>query len=237
MHGFTDRRKVSASLPCKFVWALMASGLMALSTATAAELLTFDVHFCVITSNKAAHAKATLAQLNKEVDILNQYFVSESRAPLVRFRFKSAHFWHDVAALDCALVKMGDTKLSTGYLQAFNQCQHPQVRDPNAINFYVYDETPGVNSHGRRNSNRPFVMVDWARLNHAEQSAEEHEMGHAFGLGHMCVPGARGNTPTNIMASHEDCQGSGGLRNIGFNAVQVSNILHYASLIHKRLKQ
>ncbi len=93
----------------------------------------------------------------------------------------------------------------------FNACD-----DPRAINVYVYDsyaERGGfadVTSHGRRNSNRPYLLLDWERLGHKVQGAEEHEMGHAFGLEHVCAPGAKPKTSTNIMASADCGLGSGG---------------------------
>jgi hypothetical protein len=62
-------------------------------------------------------------------------------------------------------------------------------------------------------------------------------MGHAFGLGHECVPGARRTTSTNIMASADCGKGSGGLRDIGFNATQVKIILDYASKIKNQLEK
>jgi len=90
--------------------------------------------------------------------------------------------------------------------------------------------------HGRRNSGRPFVFLDWQRLNHGDQAAEEHEMGHAFGLEHICVPGATRQTPTNIMASADCGKGSGGLRNLGFNEQQTATILRYGQQIRDRLR-
>ena len=206
-----------------------------LSTARAGEILVYDLHFCIITANPTAHARATAEQLKKEVEILNQYFRSESRDRLVYFRFKSASGWNEVKHLGCPLVSWGDVQTADDYAQLFNECTHPQVRDPNAINFYVYDEGGGINSRGRRNSNRPLVLLDWARLNHTTQSPEEHEMGHAFGLLHVCVPGATIQTPTNIMASTENCEGSGGLRTIGFNQEQLAIIFNYAPLIQERI--
>jgi hypothetical protein len=209
---------------------------------SASSLPVFDIHFCVITKNPEAHAVATLEQLKKEVDILNTYFITEKRESIVRFRFKSAHFYKDVADLKCGFVEIGDGGVpydSDGWARRFNECPHPQVRDPQAINFYVYDSY-GANgaadqtSHGKRNSNRPYVLIDWQRLNHTTQSAEEHEMGHAFGLEHVQVPGATMRTHTNIMASVH-AGGSGGLKDIGFNSEQVATIMQHAAITHKKL--
>jgi hypothetical protein len=209
---------------------------------SASALPVFDVHFCVITKNKKAHAVATLEQLKKEVDILNKYFVTEKREPIVTFRFKSAHFYEDVADLGCGFVELGDGEVpydTNGWADRFNECPHPQVRDPNAINFYVYDSygsngAADKTSHGKRNSNRPYVLIDWERLDHRIQSPEEHEMGHAFGLGHVHVDGATGRTSTNIMASVH-AGGSGGLKDIGFNSEQVATIMHHAVITYQRL--
>jgi hypothetical protein len=201
------------------------------------ELLTFDVHFCIITSNTNAHARASLAQMRREVEILNTFFVREDRKPLVSFRFKSAHFWDDIRSLNCPFVCWGDVQTTNDYAVLFNECTHTQVKDANAINFYIYDEVGGINCHGRRNSNRPLVLIDKERLDHRVQSPEEHEMGHAFGLSHVCTPGAKISDPTNIMSSAGDCSGSGGLRNIGFDNQQTQTILYYAALIHQRLVQ
>ncbi|MBD0057815.1 metalloprotease, partial [Acinetobacter radioresistens] len=52
-----------------------------------------------------------------------------------------------------------------------------------------------------------------------------HEMGHVFGLKHVCAPKATKRTPTNIMTSAECKLGSGGLRNLGFTPVQLQTIL------------
>ncbi len=53
-------------------------------------------------------------------------------------------------------------------------------------------------------------------------------MGHAFGLGHIAVPGAKMNSPTNIMASRQYGFGSGGKRNIGFTEAQKAIIIYHA---------
>ena len=211
----------------------------------ASELLSFDVHFVVLTRNSDAHRIATVEQLRREVDILNQFFVTERRQPLVRFRFKSAVTYDEARDSTCALRDVGDQArpLDTDHVtKLFNACDDPRIRDGSAINFYVYDAyAPGpgfrdTTGHGRRNGNRPFVFLDWQRLNHGDQAAEEHEMGHAFGLGHDCVPGATRKTSTNIMASADCGKGSGGLRNLGFNEQQEVNILQYARQISQRLQ-
>ncbi len=137
--------------------------------ATESPVPVFDIHFCVITRNPGTHRAATLEQLKKEVDILNSFFVTESRQPIVRFRFKSAHLYQEVADLKCGFVELGDGAVpydTDDWARRFNECPHPQVRNPQAINFYVYDcyGTNGAadqTSHGKRNSNRPYVLIDW----------------------------------------------------------------------------
>jgi hypothetical protein len=129
-----------------------------------------------------------------------------------------------------------------GYAQVFNQCDHTKVRDPYAINFYVYDSfSPTVGykdqtCHGKRNSNRPYMLIDFERLNHRDQSPEEHEMGHAFGLDHVGVPGAAKKDSTNIMTSAGLGFGSGGRRNRGFTVAQTAIILYHAERTLARLK-
>lgn len=224
---------------------LLSAAVAATATAAAEELPTFDIHFVVLTNNAGAQQVTTLGQLRREVDVLNEFFVTATREPLVRFRFKSATLFPETRRSDCKLKDLGDVQgpLDTGRAaQLFNACDDPHIRDPRAINFYVYDAYAhgsgfkDATGHGRRNSGRPFVFLDWQRLNHGEQAAEEHEMGHAFGLVHICAPGATRQTPTNIMASADCGKGSGGLRNLGFNEQQTTTILRYAQQIRDRLR-
>jgi len=203
-----------------------------------------DLHFCVITGNPDAQDKASIAQLKKEVDILNNTFVTLAGEPIVRFRFKSASLYNEIRNLGSPFVALGDSKepySSNGYAKLFNKCQHRRVRDPFAINFYVYDSYnpkygfQDKTSHGKRNSNRPYVLIDWQRLNNNIQNPEPHEMGHAFGLYHVAVPGSISTTPTNIMCSAGLRFGSGGLRNLGFTEAQTAIIRYHAKRTLSRL--
>lgn len=206
-------------------------------------LLSFPLHFCVLTSNPAAHRVATLQQCRKECEILNDTFRTLAGAPLVRFELKGFSPFDTVKAGGSELLAYGDTATfsSDQVARAFNACADPRVRDPKAINVYIYDSRSAkagsgdLTSHGKRNSNRPYVFLDWERLNGRIQNAEAHEMGHAFGLEHVGAPGAGATTSTNIMTSAGVGFGSGGLRDLGFTPAQSALIRYHAGRTYARL--
>lgn len=203
----------------------------------------FPLHFCVLTRNPAAR-KATREQCLKEVELLNAGFRQADGQPLVKFRLESFSAYSDIQASTSPLLEFGDSKnpySSANVVRAFNATNDPAVRNPRAINVYIFDSySPRVQfadktSHGTRNSNRPYVLLDWERLDGDIQNPLPHEMGHAFGLGHVGVPGARGDTSTNIMASSGESFGSGGKRDLGFTESQAALILYHAQRTSSRL--
>lgn len=222
---------------------LLCSGLTGCGSAVKDDT-PFDVHFITLTENPEAQVE--LDQLRGEVDILNRYFRSKNGSSLPRFRFKGAVYARDVRDTSCKdLVNLGgaaEAYRGSRWSRLINECHDDRFRDPGAINFYIYDswsEKHGFDdtvSHGRFNDGNPYVLIDWERLGHTDQSPEEHEMGHAFGLKHICVEGAKRYSDTNIMASAECGKGSGGKRNVGFDASQVDRIWKSANAIRKNFK-
>lgn len=205
---------------------------------------TFPLHFCVLTRNPAAHAAATREQCEQEVEILNAGFRDLNGEPLASFVLKGYSTWEDVRQSDSEFLEWGDAMQpynSGKVVQAFNACTDPRVRDRNAINIYIYDsynERAGYGdptSHGTRNSNRPYLLLDWERLGGESQSAEVHEMGHCFGLWHVGVPGAGGSSSTNIMASAAEGFGSGGKRDLAFTEAQAAVIIYHGQRTSGRL--
>jgi len=222
------------------------SGGPQFSDMVAFDRYAFDIYFCTITKNPKAHRIATLNQLRKEIDILNEGFRTLYGKGIVRFRFKDASFYNEVKdSRNCQFVSLGDSKApynSDRYAELFNECNDPKVRDPHAINFFIYDSyssEDGYNDgtcHGKRNSNRPYILIDWERMVTREQNPTIHEMGHAFGLGHVGVIGATFNDKTNIMGSKACGFGSGGNRKLGFTEAQQAIIYYHAQRTRDRLK-
>ena len=226
----------------------LATGIVAFNLTVYANeniaIREFYVNFVVLSNKPEVSNSVDVEVVKKEIDILNDYFVSEQRGPLVRFRFKSFRTYDDLKNSECEFIKLGDFTgtYNSGYWQElFNACKDPRVVDPTAINFYIYDSySPkrgfaDKTSHGKNNHDRPYIILDWERLSHQIQSPEEHEMGHAFGLGHVCLPGAKLDTSTNIMTSKECGKGSGGKRDVGFDPRQSSIILRNAEEIAGKL--
>ena len=207
-------------------------------------MLTFPLHFCVLTRNPEANKVATLVQCRKECDIANKTFVTHDGDPLVRFVFKGYSSFSDIQQAGSEMIRFGDSmEALDGRLveQAFNACRDRRVRDPQAINVYVYDaysnrrKFADLTSVGRRNSNRPFIFLDWQRLDNKIENPEAHELGHAFGLPHVGVPGATKTSATNIMNSFLEKFGQNGLRTHGFTEAQTALILYHAQRTSQRL--
>ena len=166
------------------------------------QIPTIDLHFIVLTKNKSAHIMANKEEFIKEVKILNKYFVTKDREEIILFRFKSFSNYNKIHNSECEFIKYGDLKYySTAEIEKlFLKCKDENVRDQRAINFYIIDsysskkEYLDKTSHGKNAKNNPFILLDYQRLNHNIQSPEEHEMGHAFGLIHLCYPNAKMNT-------------------------------------------
>jgi len=223
----------------------------------------FPIHFCVVTQNDSATNKATLAQLREEVNILNTYFTAEDpslssgRRKMLHFTFKSATFYTQASVSGSPLVDLLDQEISyegDSIQSLFNQESNASIRDPHALNIYVYDSWNSTDqrahfgSHARNNNDRPYVLLDYVRLNHNIQAPEEHEMGHAFGLAHICeaggvnIMGSGNKFPANgAIASEdvdyyeEDCPFGGGPRTEGFSQTQCAIILEHAAAISQEL--
>ena len=152
--------------------------------------LAFDVHFAVLTRNPEAVAHATPEALRREVELLNERFVTAEGERIVTFRFGSAATRAELDGLDCALVRAADAEV-----------------DVLADGFWRFAE--------------------------AYSGCE-----HAFGLDHVCDPGADDETSTNIMSPFRDCPGStDGKRDLGFDRRQVWTIVENARDIHAKLNE
>ncbi len=215
--------------------------MLASGGANAAEPLVFPVRFVVLTGRPEVVRRATLAQMHEEVRIMNRYFVTEDRRAIVRFTFHSFHPYESIRDSPCEVVALANRPVHTrDFIFKTSECADPRVYFPGALNVFIidtFDRRKGYaeeDSYAGGQGNRRFVALDYERLGHIF-GAEEHELGHAFGLNHVCHPGADGRTKTNIMTQREACPGGVGRegdRSIGFNREQERQILEKARAVH-----
>ncbi len=215
-----------------------------LTMSAPARILDFELHFCMLTRNPLAHRALAEGQCKTLCDELNSKFRTLDQKAVANFRFKGFTPHSRISGSDSAFIEVGDSTAkydSDGIAKLFNSCSDDLIRDRTCINVYIFDahsKSKGfrdVTSHGKRNSNRPYVLLDWERLGAKSQNAITHEMGHAFGLDHVGVPNASISTSTNIMASAAEGFGSGGRRDLGFTPSQTAIVRYHAVRTYSRL--
>lgn len=171
----------------------------------------------------------------------------------VRFSYGS-HDWlsevkeHSCAKLEAVSAPTRSEHMEGGYLKrAVNSCHNPRLRRDRAINVYIYDSCKWADGdwncdkrtgHGAFNRQsdgvfRNYVFLDYQRvmlpggtpdLDRVRQAAEEHEMGHAFGLVHLCSQEVNNTrSESNIMQSAA-CAPSGGRRNMPFGFIATKEL-------------
>ena len=228
----------------------------------------FPINFVIMTDNGSAKSLTTYSDMENIVTTLNRYFAAEdcrsisNKKKLVTFTMGSYLPYSKAKLRGSVLfrqINTGVDYLGDRINDLFDNEEDELIRDPNAINVYIYDSGldgdsgPDKTGHGRFNGGYPYVMLDYARINTRDQAAEEHEMGHAFGLTHICNSMIDDNRQSsNIMTSAGKFQGSGGLssngsrqiecnhlggkRDLGFTPEQAKIILQNAVKIHSKLK-
>jgi len=226
---------------------------------------TFPIHFVILT-NRLSGSESTIERLMQtQIDTLNRYFTVEdasipgdNRRRIISFSYRSTTHYSDAFAIGGDLVDFAAPDFvfedRGDFRDLFNAETNPELKDTEAINIYIVDAQATTNSSARNNNNRPYILLDYARIDGSASrvAVQEHEMGHCFVLDHVCNPAGKNASNTNIMAtggsyqdngdcrfrggtSSVDCPGSGGRRNIGFDNCQSTTILDAADDIYLSL--
>lgn len=191
------------------------------------------VTFVFTTNTPEATKFDNYQQMRKEIKILNKYYVDDKNNKIFKFKLHRYIPYEEFSKLHCDLKQQINQPypITTETIPASVNTCFPKRTASKEVIVFIYDaystkwKFEDVTSRAFRNNGRPFVLLDWNRLNYNIQAGSVHEMGHVFGLKHVCAPKATKRTPTNIMASAECKLGSGGLRNLGFTPIQLHTIL------------
>ncbi|EXC51951.1 metalloprotease [Acinetobacter baumannii] len=191
------------------------------------------VTFVFTTNNPSAAQFDNFTQMRKEISILNKYYLDDQGKKIFNFKLNRYIPYEEFSKLHCDLKQQINQPypISTETIPASVNTCFPKRTASKEVIIFIYDaystkwKFKDVTSRAFRNNGKPFILLDWNRLNYNIQAGSVHEMGHVFGLKHVCAPKATKRTPTNIMTSAECKLGSGGLRNLGFTSAQLQTIL------------
>lgn len=191
------------------------------------------VTFVFTTNNPSAAQFDNFTQMRKEISILNKYYLDDQGKKIFNFKLNRYIPYEEFSKLHCGLKQQINQPypISTETIPASVNTCFPKRTASKEVIIFIYDaystkwKFKDVTSRAFRNNGKPFILLDWNRLNYNIQAGSVHEMGHVFGLKHVCAPKATKRTPTNIMTSAECKLGSGGLRNLGFTPAQLQTIL------------
>ncbi|WP_407411142.1 metalloprotease [Acinetobacter sp.] len=197
----------------------------------AAHAKNIQVNF-VVSSNKADVIQYQSSRyFKKQINILNQHFLDENHQKIFNFSLGNSISYNAFTKKNCdfqTMLNKAEVFIVKDLAPSFNHC-FPQKKS-NQVFVFIYDSYANHNqfsdttSWGFYNKGKPFILLDWKRFDLDSKSAILHEMGHAMGLNHVCVPGAKRQDATNRMASGQCGKGSMGLRNLGFTAAQVNKM-------------
>lgn len=190
------------------------------SGAALAAVPEFDVHVTVMTEklqgpsgNKGADGMQRRSEKIRErwqshVERLNEEFRAESGEPLARFRLHSLTLHSEAKDAKCEALELAARGES--FTQAVLKCDDAKIRQPGAVNIYVYaprsadGETQHFTSRGGHNNKGPFALIHW-KMSH-DFNTVWHELGHAFGLPHVCSSPRPAGAHWNIMATPDTCK-------------------------------
>lgn len=144
------------------------------------------------------------------VDRLNEEFRAESGEQLVRFRLSSVTLHGEARNSKCAAVQLAAQ--GGDFSKAVARCEDSMIRQPGAVNIYVYapqtaeGQPHRMVSRGGHNNEGPFALIHWRQYH--DFNTVWHELGHAFGLPHVCSSPRPEGTHWNIMATPDTCKQS-----------------------------
>ena len=197
------------------------------------------VNFVFATTTPQAQKYNNKETMLKQIQKLNAYFKTAHQQQIFQFKLNTFSDLDQTQQSKCNFFKLINRPATLDpyeAMNAFNQCFDKQKGTVHFVIFDGYSEQNKLNSissWGFNNNNNPFVLIDWYQLKPSNSSTDAHEMGHAFGLTHVCDAGVQANENSNIMTSSRCSGGNSGKQNLGFNKKQLDTILkHYQKLGH-----